>query len=211
MIEILEKLFGSAAKVKIMRLFLFNPSESFDLTEIVTRSKVSEVDARHNIALLESIGLLKRRRYIKETTIRRKAAANKTRKHVRKVRVTGWMVNTDFSYLNQLQGLLLYVSPFRNAEIVKRLGRAAKLKLVIMAGVFIQNLDSRIDLLIVADSIKKASLENIIKTIESELGREVKYAAFETTDFQYRMNMYDKLVRDVFDYPHEKALNKLGI
>ncbi|MCC2630730.1 MAG: hypothetical protein K0S38_539, partial [Candidatus Paceibacter sp.] len=34
MIETLEKIFGSAAKVKIMRLFLFNPVTVFDMDEI---------------------------------------------------------------------------------------------------------------------------------------------------------------------------------
>ena len=29
---------------------------------------------------------------------------------------------------------------------------------------------------------------------------------FETKEFIYRLNMYDKLVRDIIDYPHEVIL-----
>jgi len=206
MIEILEKLFGSAAKVKIMRLFLFNPAETFTLVATAERSRVSEVDAKHNLALLEEVGLIKRRKVSQE--VRSKKMAKKQKKGSRNGE--GWILNEDFGLINQLRDLVLYVSPFRNREIIKLLSRAAKLKLVVLSGVFRHNLDARIDLLVVGDNVRKPALETIIKKIESEMGREIKYAAFETTDFKYRMDMYDKLVRDVFDYPHEKILDKIS-
>jgi hypothetical protein len=91
------------------------------------------------------------------------------------------------------------------------LSRAGKLKLVIITGFFIQNTDSRIDLLVVGDTLRKGTLENAIAMVEAEIGREIRYAAFDTADFNYRLKMYDKLIRDVLDFPHEKILNKLNI
>ena len=46
--------------------------------------------------------------------------------------------------------------------------------------------------------------------LEAEIGKELAYAVFDTPDFLYRANMYDKLVRDVIDFPHEKVLD-IGI
>jgi hypothetical protein len=43
------------------------------------------------------------------------------------------------------------------------------------------------------------------------MGKEIRYSAFETGEFQYRLGMYDKLIRDVLDYPHETVLDKLGV
>ncbi len=208
MIEILEKLFGSATKVKIMRLFLFNPEEIFTLVATALRSRVPETDAKHNLALLEEVGLIERRKVSQEVKVSNKLG-KKQKKSSRTV--DGWILNQDFGLINQLRDLVLYVSPFRNREIIKLLSRAAKLKLVVLSGVFRHNLDARIDLLVVGDNLKKPTLDTIIKKIESEMGREIKYAAFETTDFKYRMDMYDKLVRDVFDYPHEKILDKIAL
>jgi hypothetical protein len=94
---------------------------------------------------------------------------------------------------------------------LKRLQRVGKLKLVIISGIFINNYDSRIDLLVVGDMMKKGTLENVIKTIESEIGREIRYTYFETPDFQYRLGIYDKLIRDILDFPHEKILDKLNV
>jgi hypothetical protein len=34
-------------------------------------------------------------------------------------------------------------------------------------------------------------------------------ALFDTEEFMYRLKMYDKLLRDVLDYPHEKIVNKI--
>ncbi len=210
MIEILEKLFGSAAKVKIMRLFLFNPQGSFSLADIARRSQVSESEAKRTITLFESVGLVRHRRSMRGNKVQVEKKTGDVKKMSFKSTST-WSINPEFSYLRQLRELLLYPSPVRDKEIVDRLARVAKLKLVVLSGVFLQNLDARIDLLIVGDSIKKTSLDTIVKKIESELGREIKYAVFETADFKYRVNMYDKLIRDILDYPHEKILDKLGL
>ena len=55
------------------------------------------------------------------------------------------------------------------------------------------------------------ALERLIKTVESELGRELRYVVLETVDFQYRMSIHDKLVRDVFDFPHQMVTDVLGV
>jgi hypothetical protein len=206
MIEILEKIFGSAAKVKIMRLFLFNPTETFDIDQISARSKVSTGHARQEVSMMEKIGLIKKRSFFKDFKVGR----GKTPKFERR-RITGWIINETFDYIFPLQDLLIHISPLRNGELLRRLARVGRLKLIIVSGVFINNWDTRIDLLVVGDNLKKGTLENVMKTIESEIGREIRYASFETPDFQYRLGIYDKLIRDILDFPHEKILDKLNV
>ena len=58
--------------------------------------------------------------------------------------------------------------------------------------------------------MKKNTLSSVIKSIEAELGKELTYAYFETQDYQYRLSMYDKLIRDVLDYPHQVLLDKIS-
>jgi hypothetical protein len=83
--------------------------------------------------------------------------------------------------------------------------------MIIAAGVFIQNWESRVDLLIVGDDLNITKIESVIKMIESEIGKEIAYSAFETQDFQYRMGIHDRLVRDILDYPHVTLLDRLGV
>jgi hypothetical protein len=206
MIETLEKIFGSAAKVKIMRLFLFNPTETFDISQIADRSKVPVSAVKREVNMMEKIGLAKKRSFFKDVVM----GSGKKQKNVRR-RINGWTVDENFDYLEPLRMLLIHISPLRNSELLKKLSHVGKLKLVIVSGVFINNWDSRIDLLVVGDGLRKGSMENVIKTIESEIGREIRYAYFETADFQYRLGIYDKLIRDILDFSHEKILDRLNV
>ncbi|KND46755.1 MAG: hypothetical protein AB201_02865 [Parcubacteria bacterium C7867-006] len=191
--ETLGKLFGSEAKVKIMRLFLFNPETVFDTGEISDRAKVEPPKVRREMSNLEKMGLVKRR-----------SSAKKRGGH-------GFVLETQFPYLLQLQNFLINIEPLQPKEIIRKVSKVGSIKLIIIAGVFLQEAESRADLLIVGDGIKKASLENLIKTLEAEIGKELRYAHFTTDDFKYRISMFDKLIRDILDYPHKKILNKLNI
>ncbi|MES2437297.1 MAG: hypothetical protein V4519_04805 [Patescibacteria group bacterium] len=206
MLDILEKLFGSAAKVKIMRLFLFNNEESYDIDHVIERSKVTPTAARQELSLLEKMGMLKKKSFFRDVEVGR----GKNKK-IERHRVMGWTLDYTFEYLDPLKNLLVHVSEQRNQELLRKLARVGKLKLVIISGFFIQNWDSRVDLLVVGDNLRKGTLENVVRTLESELGKEIRYASFETADFQYRLGVYDKLVRDILDYEHEIILDKINV
>ena len=189
--ETLSKLFGSEIKVKVMRLFLFNPETVFDTNDIAHRTKSEISKVRRELGNIEKMGMIK----------------NRLAKNGRK----GFVLDHQFSYLTQLQNFLINVEPLQPKEVVKRLSKLGSIKVIITAGVFIQEPESRVDLLIVGDGIKRVALENSIKTIESEIGKELRYTYFTTEDFKYRLSMFDKLTRDILDYPHKKILNRLGI
>ena len=80
-----------------------------------------------------------------------------------------------------------------------------------VSGVFIQKPDSRVDLLIVGDRIKSTSLDRIIRNLEAQIGKELRYASFSTKEFRYRLNVYDRLIRDILDFPHEPVLDRIGV
>ena len=200
--EILELLFGSSAKVKIIKLFLFNVREIFDKDTIGERTKSSPGDVRRELASLEKIKLVKKRTFFKEFEIRGKTS---------KKRIDGWYVNTEFPLLSALQQLLIKTAPFSYNEIISKLTKSGRLKFVVITGVFLQDFDSRIDILVVGDSLSKAKLESAIKSMEAEVGRELRYSYFETADFKYRVDMYDKLVRDILDFNHEVVLDKMNL
>jgi len=204
--DILEKLFGSAAKVKVIKLFLFNPELAFDAAQTAERSKVSVEVARKEINNLADIGFIKSRVYTKEV----KRQRNRTIE-IQKKRVSGWTLDPKFPYIDAIQSFLSNINPFKHKDIVDKISRACKIQLLIISGIFIKDPDSRADLLVVGDNIKQGQLDKIIKTIESEIGREIRYAVFETPEFKYRLSIFDKLIRDILDYPHEKIINKLGL
>ncbi|MBA3733415.1 hypothetical protein H0W91_03520 [Patescibacteria group bacterium] len=192
--ETLSKLFGSENKVKIMRLFLFNPEKVFDIKDISERIQADPTKVRKEMSILEKTGLVKRR------MLQKKKSSSQ-----------GYILDTQFSYLLPLQNFLINIEPLHPKEIIRKISKLGSIKLIVTAGVFIQEPESRADLLIVGDGVKKMALENMMKTLESEIGKELRYAYFTAEDFKYRLSMCDKLTRDILDYPHRKVLNKLGV
>ncbi len=189
-----------------MRLFLFNPEVSFTLTEISDKARISPKEAKKEIDLLFKSEMIKSRKIVQTFEVKRNGKVKEVKK-----KVDQWQLDPMFEYLLPLQNLLINTRPLRKEEILKRLSGVGKLKMVIAAGVFIQNPDSRVDLLIVGDNLRKGAIERIVKTMEAEIGKELNFASFETADFNYRVGMYDKLIRDILDYPHQKLLDKLGL
>jgi len=203
MSNILAKLFGSADRLKIIRLFLLNPEDVFLPKEVSVRAKISPQAVRRELNLLSSVDFIRR----EKATIEIQGDGEK----VKKKRIEGWSLNPAFPLLYPLKKLVLDTTPLSRTEFLKKIKKTGTIKLAILAGIFIQKESSRVDLLIVGDKIKRNALEKALKEVEAEVGKELVYAVFETSDFIYRVNMCDKFVRDILDYPHEKLLNKLNV
>jgi hypothetical protein len=188
--ETLTAIFGTAAKVKLLRLFLFNATTAFSARDIAIRTKVKGSAVGKELALMQKVGIIRKRKSANGVT---------------------YGLNEKFPYLESLKNLLTVASIRADDSLAKRFAGVGKVKLIIAAGVFIQNWDSRVDLLIVGDDLNINKIETIIKTVESEIGKEIAYSAFETQDFEYRMGIHDRLIRDILDYPHVALLDRLGV
>jgi len=180
--ETLGKILGSGARVKIMRLFLLNRGKSFKNKDIIKRSQVSPAVARREVRLLSSVDFIKKRP------------------------MGEWTFNPLFKYATEIEDLLVRSNSLNQQTIMDNFKKVGRVKLLIVSGVFIKNDDSRVDLLVVGDKLRRRKIENGIRKLEAEIGTELVYAIFETKEFLYRLNMYDKLVRDIIDYPHEVLL-----
>ena len=188
--ETLGKLFGGANKVKIMRLFLLNPEVTFTSNEVAERSRVGSSSIGRELNGLGAIEFLNKR------------SKDKTK---------AWQLNPDFPFINQLKGILKNDLVARKRELMRQFSGCGRISLLIISGIFIGDNDSRTDLLIVGDNLKKRALERVVKGLEAEIGKELSYAVLDTTDFKYRLDACDKFVRDVLDYPHERLVDKLNL
>lgn len=182
--EILGKLLGSAARVKIMRLFLLNKNNNFNAKEVGERSRVDGSVVRRELKLLASVNFIKKRSSVSAE----------------------WYYNESFKYGAEFEKLLISGESLNGGSILGTFKKVGKIKLLIVSGIFIKDGDSRVDLLIVGDGLKRGKIEEGIRKIEAEMGAELVYAVFETKEFLYRLSMYDKLVRDILDFPHEVLL-----
>ncbi len=197
--DILGKLLGGIPRVKIMRLFLLNPEQPFEAADVADRSRLQSTITRRTISGLVAMDFVKKKSFIKEVTDGRTGK-------IKKKRVQGYVLATDFPYITELKSLLVEGDFFKHEELARRFKPVGRVHLLVVSGIFIQNSESRLDVLIVGDNLKRNVIQKTIQVLESELGKELAYAVFDTADFKYRVSMYDKLLRDVFDYPHERLI-----
>ncbi|MBU6427046.1 hypothetical protein KGQ27_02290 [Patescibacteria group bacterium] len=204
--DALTAIFGNEVKIKLLRLFLFNEAKPFFLKEIVARTKCNAAAVKKELNLLAKADLIRKKQVAKDIEIKKGKKLS-----VKRVNGAGFVFNEKFAYKDPLKNLLTVVSIQADESLAKRFSAVGKTKLVIAAGIFIQNWDSRVDLLIVGDELNMHKIEAIISNIEADIGKEISYSAFETPDFEYRLGIHDRLVRDILDYPHVTLLDRLGI
>lgn len=184
--DLLAKLFGDATLVRLMRFFLFHPDG------VYTSRALSEQLHTPTRALTGPLSWLKSAGFAKK-------------------KAKGWMLDPAFPHMVSLRELLLG-NMLADVSIEERIARAGVVKLIVASGIFVEgDTDTRTDILIVADRLNERVLKRAIAGIETDCGTDIRYVALSAKDFRYRMDMNDRLVRDVFDYPHRKLVNKLGV
>lgn len=203
--QILEKLFESTAKARILRLFMRNPEDRFGFEQIVSRSQVRARNCRTELKKLVRLGLVNSGTERVELPKKRRGRAR-----FRKVLVYG--ANTQFMAFRELRDLIARASTAPRKKIFRELHGLGRVKLAVLSGIFINNSENaRTDLLVVGDNINKRRFSAFLSNTESELGKSVRYTLMDADEFKYRRNMYDRFLRDILEYPHEKLINKLGL
>ena len=198
-VQILEQLFDSPIKVRIFKLFLRNPNDIFKLSEVADKTQSKQAIVRKQVKGLEEIGFLKKRR------IKGK------RKGADKEPGIYFYVNQGFDFYNELRNLVLKSSPASIDMIFKYIKRLGRVRLAILAGVFMNEDNSRLDLFLVGDGIAGRKLNNFLKNLEAEVGKTIDYSVLTTDDFNYRFSMFDRFILDILEKPHKKLINKLRI
>jgi len=205
--ESLGKIFGNKHRVKIMRLFLFNAHTPFDAQDVTLRSKVKLPDVRKELTMLTKIGFLKKKSF--SVKVQKPMKKKDTKPSFKTLKKNGWVLDTRFDLIRPLQMLLLDSELINEKDLIKRLKKTGSIKLLVLSGLFMRDDERKLDLLIIGDKIKKDLLEQEISLLESEIGRELAYAFFDVAEYDYRVSMYDKLIRDIMEHDHKKLINQL--
>jgi len=193
-------LFGSTARVKLLRFFLFNPSKEFTFDEISKRARLVRRTARTEISALEKAGVIvKRTLYV--------PIDGKTKK----MKVLGYALDRSFPELQALQTFLFETAPIDGKNLLTHMRKAGTIDFLVVAGVFVREFEQQLDVLIAMKKTTQAKIESAIRSLESEIGIEIRFAVMTSEDLLYRVGMNDKLTRDLFDYKHQILVDKIGV
>ena len=202
--DLLIRLLGGAERVKIMRFFLHHEDVGISLHDIALKIKGKSAIVKKELTLLTSIGFIEKKR---ARTVVTTGTGKKTSSKVKEV--NGYKLNAFFPHNQALKDLLFDFHLLDKRELAARFKIIGRIKLFIVAGVFIGDEKSRVDILIVGEAIKRPKAEKILETLSSELGRDVVYSIMDVEEYEYRYKMYDKFVRDIKEMPHDTVIDKM--
>jgi hypothetical protein len=123
--------------------------------------------------------------------------------------VNGYKLNVAFPHNQALKDLLFDFQLLDKKELASRFKSASRIKLFIVSGVFVGQSKSRVDILLVGEAIKKPKAEKVFEALSAEIGRDVVYSMMDVREYEYRLKMYDKFIRDIVDGEHETVIDKL--
>ena len=160
----LENLFTSKARVKILSLLMFHPDEEFHLREIARLTTVSPIYVSKELGRLREMNLVTK--------------AWKANLHL-------YSINPACVFLHELRQIFLKTD-FLGELMRERL--ADKVKYCFIYGSFAQGTErksSDIDLFVVSE-MNEDELISIIQELERKIGREINYVLWNSRTFSKR-------------------------
>lgn len=202
--ELLGKLFGGTDKVKIMRFFLHNSDDVVNVNKIAEKTKCKSAIVRKELSNLASVGFIeKKKSKVYVVSSKTKKGAQQTKE------IVGFKLNNNFPYNDSLRDLLFDFEAIDKKELANRFKHIGRIKKFIVAGLFIGDEKSRVDILIVGEAINKTKAEKVFDLLSSETGRDLVFSVMDVEEFDYRYKMYDKFIRDILEMPNEIVIDKL--
>lgn len=191
-----EQLFGSKTRVKLLRLFYGNPNRSFYVREITRKIDEQINSVRRELANLLSIGIIS-----SDTTNNRLYyEVNQTYEYF--VPLTT-IFGDSKSTANEPSTKVL--SPADNElKTIKGLGNV---DLALYTGQFTRDESAGIDLLIVGD-VNQAKLNKFIVELEAKEGKEIRYTVMSSKEFLYRQQVKDRFLSDVLKAKNQVLIDK---
>jgi len=187
----LEQLFGSRSRVKILALLLNNPTRSYYVREITRKVDEQINSVRRELANLKSIGLVKS-----------KAAKGK-------IYYQANSRSDIFSDLKKIFGKMAKEMVYEN-KVADKLKKAGVVQYASLHGYFVEDASSQVDLFIVGQ-IDKAKLRPIIKEFSSEVGHEINYTIMTAEEYQDRKDLFDRFLTEIISSPKIVVIDYLGI
>ena len=185
----LQKLFTSQTRVKLLTLFMMNPGKAFYVREIARATEENLNAVRRELANLESIGLLQSER---------------------RGNAKYYEVNREMPLYSELSSMVLKTEGVANV-LQDRL-TALGVEVAFLYGSFARGTagaESDIDLFIIG-AIPEEKLILTMQEMEKKLSREINYVLFTSDEFEKRKKERDPFVANVLKEPKIMLIGELN-
>ena len=193
----IEQLFGSKTRVKLLKLFYGNPSRAYYVREITRKIDEQINSVRRELSNLLSVGII--------------TSDNTNNKLY-------YEVNQEYEYYNPL--LEIFGAKKSNVEDANKEHSTARdeefkalghVELVVFSGQLTRDTSSPVDVLVVGNVNKNAVEKYIAGLEEEEGGKNISYTVMKLDDFNYRRQIRDRFVARIIDAKKQVLLDRQNL
>ncbi len=189
----IEQLFGSKTRVKLLQLFFSNPNRSFYVREITRKIDEQINSVRRELANLLSIGIIS-----SDTTNNR----------------LYYEVNQKYEYYRPLAAIFgkgsvkgLGKVPAAKPDDVSDIRGIGNVQLAILTGQFTRDDTAGVDLLIIGD-INQTKAQKFVTDMEQKEGKEIRYVVMDLKEYEYRKQIKDRFLLAVMSAKKQVLIDK---
>lgn len=202
----IEQLFGSKTRVKLLQLFYSNPNRSFYVREITRKIDEQINSVRRELANLLSVGII----VSDNTNNRLYYEVNQEYEFYEPLRIIfGQGVGATGKPVTAKGKKMPPASEATSPE-QDRLKSLGRLEIVLYTGQFTRDDTSGIDMLVVGDVNQKA-IQKYIGELEGQENKEIRYTVMSLTEFNYRRQIKDRFISAVLESKKQVLIDTQGI
>lgn len=183
----LEQLFGSKTRTRLLKLFLDNPAKIYFVRELTREIDTQINSIRRELNNLEHLGILK----IVQPVSKIDSIVSKGIKEKKY-----FQINQKFVFFPELKSLFSKSELLIERDLSHKLNNIGDIYLLVLTGFFTGQSDIPTDILIVGNVVRPR-LKKIIESIQKDLRREVNYTVLSKKEFSYRKEIGDRFIYDI--------------
>ncbi|RJR31267.1 hypothetical protein C4569_02380 [Candidatus Parcubacteria bacterium] len=193
----LEQLFGSKTRVRLLMLMLNNPEKSYFLREIARTLGMQLNSIRREVGNLEKNGI-----------IRSVAKAGGEKEKNKQQNKKYYSINTDSVIFAELKALFLKGQLLLEKKLIREIEKISQVYYLVLTGNFVGLEKGSTDLLLVG-KVNRNEMHRIVRKFEKELNRQVNFTVMSLKEFRYRKDITDKFLYDILENKKIVIIDKL--
>lgn len=198
----LEHLFGSKTRLKLLRLFYREPEKPFFVRELTRLIDVQINAVRRELELLLLAGLLEETE-VQNSSLEKRNPSASLRKYYR--------LNRASLLYPEIQSLLLKAKVLEDQSFFQDIQqKGGDIALFVLSGSFTGDKRALTDILIVGN-LKERAIINAIAQYEKDHGASVRFTFMTEEEFYDRRQIMDKFLFSIFEAEHIKVINTIGV
>lgn len=190
----LARIFGSNARVKILKTFLGKPEQKYYTRQLSRDLELQVNSVRRELENLQNIGLIKEEGIENTVIPEEEAKTSKTAKKGEKVPLKNdkkyFVVDRDFLLFRELKSLFAKANLLSCQDFLKNIDDIGKIKHLWLSGIFTGETQAPVDLLLVG-KVNKTQLLQKINILEEDLGKEINFTLMDESEYEYRTDIND--------------------